>query len=457
VVFLPDGKTLASASGDLTLRLWEASTGRPVRQQRLPGGATDPDGWFAADGSTLTWRDGKRVVQLDVATGKTLRSFDFPEVVYHCDLSPDGNFLAAYGRDRVLRVVDRTTGKAVPEFVKYTEPVAGLAFAPDARTLAVSLEDDTIRLADPTTGKERQMLRFPASPTVFGFSPDSKTLTVALADHRLVLVEVDTGKEILAFRMPEHAARLAYWPGGMLLAAGTESGTIHLWELATGKQVAQVEGHRGGVSCLAFSADGRRLASGGHDTTVLTWDVLNLNGEAPAAGDFTPKDLEALWADLGSADAAQAYRAVRALVAVPDKGLPFLRQHLRPDPAPDPKHLARLIADLDDDKFEVREKATRDLEDLGSSARPALRKVLAGQPSAEVRRRLEGLLQRPEQFLLSPGDLRGLRAVAVLERIGTAEPRELLERLVREGSDTSPLARDAAAALERLWRRSAKP
>jgi hypothetical protein len=354
-------------------------------------------------------------------------------------------------------VIDRTTGKAVPEFARYTEPVAGLAFAPDGRTLAVSLEDDTIRLADPITGKQRELLRFPTSPTVFGFSPDSKTLTVGLADNRLVLVEVATGKEILALRMPEYATRLAYSPDGKLLAVGTGSGTLHLWELVTGKQVAWVEGHRGGVSCLAFSADGGRLASGGDDTTVLTWNVLNLNGEPPTAGDFTPRELEALWADMGSADAARAYRAMRALVAVPDKSLPLLRQQLRPAPAPDPKHLARLIGDLDNEQFEVREKATRDLEELGSAARPTLKQVLAGHPSAEVRRRVEGLLQRPEQFLPSPADLRGLRAVAVLERIGTTEPRELLEQLVQEGADTSLLARDAGAALERLRRRPAHP
>src|SRR5262249_1848955 len=160
------------------------------------------------------------------------------------------------------------------------------------------------------------------------------------------------GKEILSFRMPEHAAPLVYSPDAKLLAAGTGSGTIHLWELATGKEVARVEGHRGGVSCFAFSADGRRLASGGHDTTVLTWDVLNLNGEpAAAAANLSAKELDALWTDLAGEDAPRAYRAIRALVAVPNKGLPFLRQHLQSAPALDPKHLARLIADLDSDQF----------------------------------------------------------------------------------------------------------
>lgn len=120
-----------------------------------------------------------------------------------------------------------------------------------------------------------------------------------------------------------------------------------------------------------------------------------------------------------------------------------------------PKHLARLIADLDAAQFAVREKATRDLEQLGALARPALRQALAGRPSAEVRQRVEALLQKPQRFLFTPEELRGWRAIEALEWIGTADARRVLERLVREGPDTSLLCRDAGATLERLRRRPA--
>ncbi len=193
------------------------------------------------------------------------------------------------------------------------------------------------------------------------------------------------------------------------------------------------------------------------DPTALVWDALNLNGEPPAAGPRSPKELEAPWADLAGADAPKAYRAIRALVAAPEQSVLFLREHLRPVPAPDAKHLARLIADLDADQFVVREKATHELEQLGARAWPALRQVLAGQPSAEVRRRVEQLLQKPQRFLLTPEELRGWRAIEALERIGTADARGVLGRLVREGPDTSLLSRDAGAALERLRLRPGTP
>src|SRR5262249_35533678 len=163
-----------------------------------------------------------------------------------------------------------------------------------------------------------------------------------------------TGKEILAIRTPELPAQLVYSPDSKRLAAGTASGTMLLWELATGQEVCQVKGHQGTVSCIAFSADGRRLASGGADTTILTWDARPARAR-PA------KDWEALWAARAGGDAARAYRVIRALVAAHEQTIPFLRQHGRPAATPDPKHVARLIADLDADEFAVREKATRAL------------------------------------------------------------------------------------------------
>src|SRR5262249_13270350 len=145
----------------------------------------------------------------------------------------------------------------------------------------------------------------------------------------------------------------------------------------------------------------------------LIWETLNLTGEPPAAAKLSPKELEALWADLAGADAAKAYRTIRALVAAPELAVPFLGQQLRPVPAPPPERLARLIADLDDRQFAVREKATRELEKLGRLVKPKLQEVLAGQPSLEVRQRAAAILQRLERSPLSPEELRGCRSVEV--------------------------------------------
>jgi hypothetical protein len=187
---------------------------------------------------------------------------------------------------------------------------------------------------------------------------------------------------------------------------------------------------------------------------VLTWDALNLTGDAPAAGKPSDRELEALWADLAGGDAARAYRALRALVAAPEQTIPFLRQHVRPAATPDPKHLARLIADLDADEFPVREEATRALENLGPPARPALRQALEGRPSDEVRQRIERLLERPEGSALPAGELGTWRALEVLEHIGTAEARRVLEKLAAGGAGARP-TEGARAALRRLAKQEA--
>jgi RNA polymerase sigma factor (sigma-70 family) len=449
LAFLRDGKTLASVGRDMTLRLWEAATGRPGRLYRLPAGTADSGDWFAADGSTLAWGDGKRIIQMEVTTGNLLRSFDFPKVVYFFAMTPDGKLLAAYGRDRTLRLVDRTTGKEVREFAQYPDLVSGLAFAPDGRTLAVAVEDNTLRLEDPITGKQRALLQWPAAPIAFTFSPDGKTMSVALADNRVMLLDASTGRAILAFQMPEHATPLVYSPDSKRLAVGTGTGSVYLWEVATGQEVCRIKGHSGGVSCIAFSADGRRLASGGDDTTVLIWDALNPSGDALAITNPSARELEALWVDLAGGDAARAYRAIRALVAAPEQAVPLLRQHVRPAAAPEPKQLARLIAGLDADEFAVREEATRALEKLGPLARRALRQALDSRPSAEARVRIERLLDRADTQALSTEELGAWRGIEVLEHIGTAEARQVLEQLAA-GEAGGRSTAGAKAALQRL-------
>jgi HEAT repeat protein len=114
----------------------------------------------------------------------------------------------------------------------------------------------------------------------------------------------------------------------------------------------------------------------------------------------------------------------------------------------DAQQVRRWIADLDSNQFAVRAAAVKELEKLGEQAVPALRQALAGQPSAELRKQAETLLGGLSR-VSSPEVLQRLRAIQVLERIGSPEARQVLERLAG-GAPAARETRDARAALERL-------
>jgi hypothetical protein len=156
-----------------------------------------------------------------------------------------------------------------------------------------------------------------------------------------------------------------------------------------------------------------------------------------------------LWSELGSAEAPQAAEAIWTLAAAPKEALPLLHKHLRPVPQLDAARVARLVADLDSQRYDVRQRASEELEKLGDLAEPALRRVLQGKPSLEMRQRVERLVHKLEEPLQDPEQLRALRAIEVLEQINTAEARQLLERLAK-GAPESRLTQDAQAALDRL-------
>ncbi len=109
--------------------------------------------------------------------------------------------------------------------------------------------------------------------------------------------------------------------------------------------------------------------------------------------------------------------------------------------------MARLLSELDNDDFAVREKASKELAKLGELTLPALEKALAGDPSPETRYRVERLLEKLSTP--SPDRLRTSRAIMVLEQIGTTEAKQLLETLAK-GADGALLTEEAKAARRRM-------
>src|SRR5262249_40119941 len=208
------------------------------------------------------------------------------------------------------------------------------------------------------------------------------------------------------------------------------------------------EGHQNTVAALAFAPDGRVLASGSYDTTLLLWEVAGRGAgvELPAG------ELEAVWAALAGEDARAAYRAGRQLEATPRTAAAFLAGRLRPATAEEPERLARLIRKLDDDAFAAREEAGRELEKLGEQAVPALRRALEGQPSPEVRKRVTALLSRLEGQPPAGETLGLLRAGGGAEHLGTPQAGGALRGARGRGAGGATLTGEARAALARLTR-----
>jgi hypothetical protein len=199
------------------------------------------------------------------------------------------------------------------------------------------------------------------------------------------------------------------------------------------------------AGCLAFTRDGRRMATGHPDSTILLWEVRL---GADRGGRLTAKECEELWADLAGDDAAKAWRAIWRLAESPAEALPLLRGRLEPYPAAAAGETRRLLADLDSESFPRREAATKRLEELGLRAEPALRAALRARPGLEPKRRIErllaGLAKLPQP--LSPEELRQLRGLAVLGHIGSPGARRLLEA-VAKGPESARRTRQALAAL----------
>jgi hypothetical protein len=261
---------------------------------------------------------------------------------------------------------------------------------------------------------------------------------------------VATGQPLASVPQEESCTAVALSPDNHWLACATYGEQLYLWEVAAGRKVFHAKGHAGRVSCLAFSPDGLTLATGADDGTVKTWSLLTCARMALQrdTGNEGPKGIEECWDALSKEDSLRAFMADCWLRENLSKAIPWMARNL--PPLLGPKRIRQLVADLDDDAFDVRDQATKDLAKLGKLAEKELRRALANKPSLEMQRRIETLLEQ-----LTDGrseELRWLRAITALERMGTPEARHVLQTVA--GLNTvEELTKAAKTALERLDKR----
>jgi hypothetical protein len=258
--------------------------------------------------------------------------------------------------------------------------------------------------------------------------------------------------ELIHTLAPTVTTVLAFSADGRLLASGGTGRSGHLsvgygpgidlWDVVTGQKAGTLPTT---PHCLAFSPDGRHVATGGWDRDILIWETprtpLPKGDGAPTAAQG-----EAWWAALGG-PAQGAYKSVGEMLNLPEHTVAFLKQRVQPVRSADPDTVAELIARLDSAKYAERARAQAALETTGEGAAHLIAQALEGKVSLELRRRLEELLCKCDAT--SPQGLRHHRAVLALEWIGSPDARALL-RTLAGGAPRARLSVESRAALERL-------
>jgi WD40 repeat protein len=340
-------------------------------------------------------------------------------------LGSDGAVFHAGGRSLVAlawpsgpKTIDLLTGQATA--AKVNGDLSWDRISPDGRTsIATGRKDHKLVVTDAQSGDVLWALP-ELWPTIPHFVDGGRFLFVRSSKGEGALYEARTGR---LRQFPDSDARLAAIATGLGMYASTSAdGSVRILEAASGQLMREFDaGRRVGVE---FLPDGRRLLTRAPSGTTTVWDLAAM--AAPRQeGESAREQLERLWPDLTGSDAGRALAAVFAYAAAGDEAVAHLRLQLAGDSL-DEAELRKLIAQLDDNQFAVRETATRRLIALGPRVLDPLDRALAGKPTVELRSRIERIARSIE------GDAAALsrsRAAMVLRQIRTPAAEALLREL----------------------------
>ncbi len=268
VEFLPGGGTLATASFDGKVRLWDAGTGKVTAEIVLPirpeGIALFPGGKMLA---CAAGTPGAGFVMLcNLETGELAGTLEgYPVRIEAVACSPDGALIAAAGSYFGVTIWD-VASRSVKKTIPRGSVVRSLAFSPDGARLAIG-SDTTVLwdlAADAARGEIRDGLGEAAA-----FSPDGTLLACGAS-----LCDAATGGVRMRLKGSYGAVSAArFAPNGRVLATGHDDGTVRLWEVTTCELLAVLRGHSSAIAGVSFSPDGTVLATAGDDYSVKLWSM----------------------------------------------------------------------------------------------------------------------------------------------------------------------------------------
>ncbi|NER98348.1 MAG: peptidase C14 [Symploca sp. SIO1B1] len=297
--YSPDGATLASASSDKTVKLWNVQDGSLLTT--LIGHS---DGvWaiaYSPDGATLASASSDNTVKLwNAQDGSLLATLTgHSRQINKMAYSPDGATLASASSDKTVKLWNAQNGSLLTTLNGHDGEVNAIAYSPDGATLASASSDKTVKLWNAQDGSLLTTLNgHGGEVNAIACSPDGATLASASSDKTVKLWNVQDGSLLATLQgHGDGVWAINYSPDGVTLASASWDKTVKLWNAQDGSLLATLNGHSDQFTAIAYSPDGATLASASWDKTVKLWNAqdgsllttLNGHSDQVTAIDYSP-------------------------------------------------------------------------------------------------------------------------------------------------------------------------